>query len=385
MDRKKWLLAGAALVIVLVMVFTLSGGQQVEGVKAKPGSIRTWIEDTGYVQNGDDIVMQASLSAKVVQVKVEAGQKVLAGQELLVMENPDLQYQLDSLAAQIEQLQGSLTAAQIKLDESCSTLLKEEKDWSRTEQLHQAGAIAEADYEAARQKKLSQEKMVQQDTASLQSLQVQLGQQKTAYQDLNNRNQQLLVKSPINGIILDVPVKKEQAVIPGMTLVQVGDGGKMEVKTELLSDDLADIKVGQNVEITAPLLGEKILLGQVKKIYPRAYEKTSALGVVQRRVPVLVTLPANELLKPGYEVQVKIETRLKKNVLLVPREAIRADDQGRNEVLAIVDGRVKHVLITTGLKNPDVVEILSGLQTGQMIVRDGSTDIKEKTWVKIIN
>ncbi len=384
MKKKSWIFGGLALIIVVVVAFTFNSGQQVEGVSAERGSLRTWIEDTAYVQGRDDVVMQASQSGKIIQVAVEAGQAVAAGQELLVMENPDMQYQLDLLGVQLEQLQGELTTAQIALEDSRSELQKDQKDLDRNRQLFQAGALAQAEYEAILQKNQRLTKSVEQKEQACQSLQRQLEKQSAVYHDLEYRNQQLVVRSPLAGIILDIPVKKEQAVIPGNTLVQVGTEGELEVKTELLSDDLAAVKLGQKVEITAPLLEDKLLVGQVKKIYPRAYEKTSALGVIQRRVPVLISLPANDRLKPGYEVQVKIETQLKPNVLILPREAIRLDAEGKSEVLAVVEGRIKHLKVETGLKNIESVEISSGLSAGQMVVRDASSDIKEKARVEII-
>jgi len=382
MKKKSWIFGGLALVIVVIVAFTFKSGQQVEGVSAEQGSLRTWIEDTAYVQGRDDVVMQASQSGKIIQVAVEAGQAVAAGQELLVMENPDMKYQLDLLGVQLEQLQGELTTAQIAREDSRSELQKDQKDLERNRQLFQAGALAQAEYEASLQKNQRLIKSVEQKEQTCQSLQRQLEKQSGVYHDLEYRNQQLVVRSPRAGIILDIPVKKEQSVIPGNTLVQVGTEGELEVKTELLSDDLAAVKLGQKVEITAPLLGDKVLVGQVKKIYPRAYEKTSALGVIQRRVPVLISLPANDRLKPGYEVQVKIETQLKPNVLILPREAIRLDADGKTEVLAVVEGRIKHLKVETGLKNIELVEISSGLSVGQMVVRDASSDIKENARVK---
>lgn len=382
MKKKIWIFGGAAVVVALLIAFTLTGGQPVEVLKAEQGPLRTWVEDTAYVQARDEVVIQASQSGRIVKVAVEVGQKVAAGQELLVMENLDMQYQQNGLTVQIEQLRGEVASSQIALDQSRMDLEENQKNLQRNKQLFQAGAISKIEYEASVQNNLSLQKAAERQELILQSLNQQFAQQSALYNDLGKRNQELIIKSPLTGTVLDLPAKKEQAIMPGNVLAQVGSQGALELKTELLSDDLAEIKIGQKVEITAPILGDQVLNGKVTKIYPRAYEKTSALGVIQRRVPVLISLPTNALLKPGYEVQVRIETQSKPKVIILPRTAIRVNAQGQNEVLAVVEGRIQHLEVQIGLKNTESVEIRSGLIAGQTVVRDASTDIEENVRVK---
>ena len=88
------------------------------------------------------------------------------------------------------------------------------------------------------------------------------------------------------------------------------------------------------------MLGQGSLTGTVKQIYPQAEEEQSALGVTQRRVPVIVTLPQPQQLKPGYEVTVDIQTDSRQNALLVPTESVRTTDAGQKEVMLVVRGRV---------------------------------------------
>ncbi|HPT70099.1 MAG TPA: efflux RND transporter periplasmic adaptor subunit [Syntrophomonas sp.] len=383
MKKKIWIVAVIAVAAALLIIQTLTGGQQVEVLKAEAGDISTWVEDTAYVQSRDEVTIQASQSGKIVRVAVETGQKVSAGQELLVMENPDFQYQLNAAAVQTEQLQGQLSASAIALEQSRLDLKEDQKNLVRSRQLFESGAISQAEYDVSVQRNLTLQKAVESQQQTQQSLRRQLEKQNTLYQELKETSQQLVVKSTAAGTVLDLPVKEQQTVIAGAALAQIGSVNDLELKTELLSDDIGAVKVGQKVAISAPLLGDTVLEGQVTKIYPRAYEKVSALGVIQRRVPVLVSLPASELLEPGYEVQVRIETSLKRNVVTLPRTAIRVNDQGQNEVLAVMDGKIKHIKVRIGIRNPEKAEIISGLKAGQNVVRDASTDIKGNTRVKV--
>ena len=381
--KRKILIVVVIAVAALLIIQTLTGGQQIEVFKAETGDISTWVEDTAYVQSQDEVTIQASQSGKIVRIAVETGQMVSAGQELIVIDNPDLQYQLNAAAVQTEQLQGQLSAAAIALEQSRLDLKEDQKNLERSRQLFASGAISQAEYDVSVQRNLTLQKAVESQQQSQQSLHRQLEKQNTLYQELKETSQQLVVKSNVAGTVLDLPVKEQQTVMAGTALVQIGNVNDLELKTELLSDDIGAVKVGQKAAISAPILEDTVLEGEVIKIYPRAYEKVSALGVVQRRVPVLVSLPPAELLEPGYEVQVRIETSLKRNVITLPRTALRVNDKGQNEVLAVMDGRIKHKQVQIGIRNPEKAEIISGLKAGQTVVRDVSTDIKENTRVKI--
>jgi len=382
---KKRIRIAAVIVIVaaLLIMQSLTGGQQVALLSAETGDISTWVEDTAYVQSQDEVTIQASQGGKVVKAAVETGQKVVIGQELLVIDNPDLQYQLNAAAVQTEQLQGQLSASVIALEQSRLDLKEDQKNLERSQQLFESGAISRAEYDVSVQRNLTLQKAVESQQQTQQSLRRQLEKQNTLYQELKETSAQLVVKSPAAGTVLDLPVKEQQTVMVGTLLAQIGSVNDLELKTELLSDDIGAVKVGQKVVISAPILGDTVLEGEVTKIYPRAYEKVSALGVVQRRVPVLVSLPPAELLEPGYEVQVRIETSLKRNVITLPRTALRVNDKGQNEVLAVINGRIKHKQVRIGIRNPEKAEVISGLKAGQTVVRDASTDIKENTRIKI--
>ncbi|NLB19171.1 MAG: HlyD family efflux transporter periplasmic adaptor subunit, partial [Syntrophomonadaceae bacterium] len=196
------------------------------------------------------------------------------------------------------------------------------------------------------------------------------------------RAAELQVVSHTDGTILDIPVEAGQVVSAGVTLVQIGSTGTLEIKTELLSDEIRRVNIGQDAWITAPVLDDQAISGQVTKIYPQAFEKTSALGVVQRRVPVIISIDEIGNLQPGYEVRVAIETVHKEGVILLPRESVRLNDDGEYQVLAIIDGKVEFLVVELGEKSQQWVEILEGIEVDQFVCRDASRELKEGTRVK---
>jgi HlyD family secretion protein len=386
MKRKTviYLVLAALGVIALAAWSYASGGTEVETVQARQGNITRAVTDTGYVQAATNYDIHATQSARVMEVPVETGQAVEQGQTLAILENLDLAVQISDVHSQISQAAVAASGARAALERLQLELKDSQDNLARSQVLYQGGAISQVDYDKAKLQVETNQKIINEQNAILESAMSQEAGLNQSLQQLYTKEGQLVVKSPVDGIILTLPVKQEQVVGPGTLLVNVAVSEQMEVKADILSDDLADVKIGQRVTITAPVLGQQVLLvGGVQKIYPQAEEKTSALGVIQRRVPVIITLPDPANLKPGYEVRVSIETMSRQDVLVLPRESVRTREDGQKEVMVVVNKRIQHQLVKTGISDQDNVEITGGLTADELVVRDGSLDLAEKTRVKL--
>lgn len=98
----------------------------------------------------------------------------------------------------------------------------------------------------------------------------------------------------------------------------------------------------------------QLLSGKMFEEYPRegvwkCREKMSALGVAQRRVPVIISLDETANLKPGFEVKVAVETSTRQNVLLAPLESVITREDGLKEVMAVTNNLVTRRAVITGI------------------------------------
>lgn len=360
-----------------------SSGTEVETVQARQGSIVRAVTDTGYVQSAINYDIHATQSARVVEVPVETGQIVVTGQPLAVLENLDLAVQISDVRSQISQAAVAASGARTAMERLQLELKDSQDNLARSEVLYKAGAISQVDYDKAKLQAETNQKIINEQNSILESALTQEAGLNQSLQQLSAKEGQLVVKSPVDGIVLALPVKQEQVVSPGTLLANVAVSAQLEVKADILSDDLADVEIGQRVSITAPVLGQQVLVGEVQKIYPQAEERTSALGVLQRRVPVIITLPNSAKLKPGYEVRAAIETMSRQDVLVLPRESVLTREDGQKEVMVVVNKRIQHQIVKTGISDQDYVEITGGLTEDELVVRDGSLDLAEKTRVKL--
>ena len=383
MKRKKLIYAGGAVLAAgIIAALLLTGGTEVETVEVQVGSINRVVEETGYVQPATDFTLYASQTARVAQIPVETGQSVQLGQILLVLENQDLAAQVTETQSRLAQARAAVEGVRAGLDRTRLELQDAEANLKRTEELYEANAVTKVEYEKARLLVETYEQGLEEQNSLLSSTQAQIDGLNQSLGQLSDRERQLVVSSPVEGIILDLPVKLDQVLAPGTPLASIAAPDQLEVKADILSDDLAEVELGQKVTLTAPVLGEQVLAGEVVKIYPRAEEKQSALGIIQRRVPIIIALSEPANLKPGYELRVAIATLSKDNVTVAPREAVRTTKDGQRQVLVVIDNRICHQLIETGISDRENIEITGGLASGDLIVKDGSLDLPDNTRVK---
>ena len=363
--------------------FFLGRRQDVETVLVAKGSLVRTVEEDGTVEVPDDRKIFATQLARVADVSVEAGDFVSPGQVLVRMKNPDLDIRTAETRTLLGQAAKELRGAASRVVSARLLLEDAERDASRMERLYRAGAVSLSELEEARLKEgRLREALAEARSAEGAATALESGLRRTL-SELQVKGRELVVKSPIKGVVLDLPAETDKVFQPGELVVTVAPDARMEVVSDVLSDALGGVEVGQDVRVSAPILGSTILEGRVSKIYPQAEEILSALGVVQRRVRVRIVLPFEPQLKPGFEVRVAIETARHDDVDLLPVEAVRTAENGARLVLKVENGRIRMATVRTGLTDRRSVEVLEGVREGDEVVRDAGLDIEEGTRVRV--
>lgn len=378
------------MAILLLAVLAAAGGWwhlrgrgvDVETVVVFRGSLSRTVEEDGYVEAVGDRWIQATQPARVAGVFVETGDAVSTGQILVRLANADIDAQLEEARTLWKEASRSRAAATEAASAVALLLDDARRTLARYETLRAAGALSLSEFEQAqlRVNRLRRE-LAQAGSSAEAAAELQRGHRRRL-DELEKKAAELEVRSPIDGFVLKLPAEEGQVVAPGELLVSLAPEGRLEIRSEILSDALADVRVGQPARITAPVLGGVLLQGEVRTIYPLAEEVLSPLGIEQRRVPVYITLPERANLMPGYEVRVAIETDRRDDALMLPVESVRANHDGFREVLKVSAGRVEVAPVETGISDRRNVEILSGLEEGDVVVRDAGLDLEEGARVR---
>jgi len=380
---KLYAAAGIAAMLVFTLFFVFRP-EEMDTVRVVKGEVSSGVEEDGYVQPLEDRNFYATQTARITELPVEAGDGVSRGQVLINMANPDLDVILAETRAYWRQSEKSRDGYEAAAASLRLLLVDERRNLERYRKLFEAGALSRTEMEQSslRVERYAKDLIeAEARLASVSALSMGLQQQVL---ELERKHAELTLISPIDGYVLELPVKKEQVVMAGEFLVALGVKDEMEIRSDVLSDSLGGVRVGSRVRITAPILGDFAQEGHVQKIYPLAEEKVSPLGVAQRRVPVIIAFPVSELLKPGYEVRVFIETSRREDTLILPVESVRTED-GVRKVFRVEEGRIGVAKVRTGITDRRMVEILEGLEEGDKVVRDASLDPREGKRVRTSN
>lgn len=383
-NKKLWWIVGASVLLILISAFYyVSSAQSVAATRIQKGVLTNTISETGYVKTVDQYDIEARIYGLVEEVMVATGQQVSSGTVLMRLTNPDLDAETEQAQAQLVLARGELSQAKLALASYEMESSQAQTAFDRQKTLYEEGVVSQADYEAARDRLQKAVQQVELHGQYMGQVQNKIAIYSDLTGSLQSKRSALIIKSPIDGTVLDLPGKQGMYITPGSLLAQIGTTSQLEIQADLLSDDLGEVQVGQPVSVTATVLGQEVLSGVVSEIKPRAFAKISALGVEQRRVPVIIKLNSGSKLKPGYEVRVSIETTRREGVLLLPREALKSAGDGRYKVMKISNNRVVYQDIELGLKGREYVEATAGVKEGDLIVKDGSQALAEKARVKV--
>lgn len=172
--------------------------------------------------------------------------------------------------------------------------------------------------------------------------------------------------APFAGTVLDVLAEEGATAGAGQAVVELADLGVMEVRTTVGEEDIVFVQPGQPSEVILDALPEMFLSGQVTRVIPHRAEGSQ---VVTYEVRVFLDETPPGVL-PDMSADVEIVVARRQDVLVLPRRALRVR-RGVAQV-AVLEGGVEVTrTVEIGLEGDLYVEILSGLEEGDVVVRKG--------------
>ncbi len=175
----------------------------------------------------------------------------------------------------------------------------------------------------------------------------------------------LPIVSPVSGYVIEKYIVEGAAVEAGMKLYRIAALDRVWVEAEVYESELPLVAVGQEAEVSLPYLPGERLRGKVLFIYPFLDEATRT-----GRVRIELANPGLTL-KPDMYANVQLERELGER-LAVPEEAILYAGPRRFVFLDLGEGRLRPQQVEVGVKAGEMVEVLDGLQEGDLIVTSGN-------------
>jgi membrane fusion protein (multidrug efflux system) len=253
---------------------------------------------------------------------------------------------------------------------------------SQLTQLEVQAQLAKTTYE--RQQRLWEQKI---------GSEIQYLQAKANYESAQNAVDQLrsqlgktTIRAPFTGIVDEVITEQGTVVSPGQGIFRIVNLGDMYIKADVPERYLASVVPGKDVVVEIPVLGETI--------ETKVRESGNFINPGNRSFSIEVSVPNTKgVIKPNLTARVKINDYSNENAILVPLNVISENANGEQFVyLAHSDkseepnqAKVARKIITTGMTQGDYIEVLSGLEVGDVIIVEGARTVKNGQDVKILN
>ena len=181
--------------------------------------------------------------------------------------------------------------------------------------------------------------------------------------------------SPIDGEVIKRAVEPGQPVSPNQNAFFISD--RLIVKTFVDESDIAKIRTGQRAEFVLDAYLKERYEGRVVSI---AYDSTLQNNVTVYEVKLQPVTGASKL-RAGMTAEVYVEIAKKKNVLYVPKRAIKHKEGDTVVMLKPKEGPVKEQSVSLGASNETNTEILKGLSLDDTVMTPSSSIPEEDTHV----
>lgn len=309
---KKFVIIAVILVALIAGFIVLSGGEKhIETVSPTYTSAVQAVYATGTVEPVQMIPISPKMSARIVSLESDEGHAVTQGQMLAQLESEDMQQSLIEAEARLTQAQ---------------------REWNRSQTLGKTGAISKSALDNARATFESAKAGVERIKAELSYLQL---------------------IAPEAGTIIRRDGEVGELATPQNPVFWMIGGNQMRVETEVDEEDIALVKPGQEVAISADAFPGQIFKGEVLSITPKG-------DPVARSYRVRVSLEENSPLMIGMTAETNIITQKKDKALMVPLAAVKGD-----EIWIKRGQHFEKQSVTTGIKTDTQIEILSGVGEGE--------------------
>ena len=375
-------------------------GVPVEVTAVRQDSIRRIVTADAllFPQNQASIVPK--ISAPVKKFYVNRGDHVREGQLLAVLENRDLRaaaLESKGLADQAEasyratsaaSLPEQVTTAQANVQAAKETLDAAQKLLQNREKLFHDGALARKlvdDAQVAYAQARSQYDTAQEHLKGLMSVgkqeqlkgaAAQAEAAKAHYQGAEAQVNYSEIRSPITGVITERGVWEGEMASTGAPLLTVMDVSRIVARANIPQEQAAYLKVGNQATIAAPGESDPIS-GKVIVVSPAVDPSSTTIQVwVQAANP-------GERLRPGASVRVSIVAETLKNAVVVPPAALLPNAEGETTVMVVADSVAHEHKVEVGVREPDKVQILSGVKPGEQVITLGGVGLEDKAKVSV--
>ncbi|MBT3184996.1 MAG: efflux RND transporter periplasmic adaptor subunit [Nitrospina sp.] len=343
---------------------------------------------TVSLKTGAEVKIGARISGQVKSLLVKIGDFIRAGEIIAIIEHEDLlsrvaRFQADLDAEKARQLkilaEGPLeiNKAIAEREELQVQIKLAQKMLERNLELNQKGFVSTTALDEAEEKlavllariNLANEELKLKQSQLKNDSRLAQAMVDKAQANLNEEEIQLsyaTITVPIDGIVAFVSTQEGETVVASLnapTFVTLIDLRKLEVTVFVDETDIGRIEVGQRAKFTVDTYANQFFNGKVREIHPKAVIKDN---VVNYEVILDIEKKKAAKLRPEMTANVVVTTGTRKNILTLPKEAVKREGK-KTFVVMQVNGELEDKPVELGWRDSGRIEVVSGLKEGDLI------------------
>jgi RND family efflux transporter MFP subunit len=304
---------------------------------------------TGTLEPRAHVPVVAEVSARLLRVLKNEGDRVAEGEVLATLDDTDFRLARDRAKAALDVAEAN--RAHVKVEED------------RAANLLKTGGITDKDRLAAQ--------------VAVQVAEASFAQARTELAIAEQQLSRSVVKAPLAGRVIKRSADAGTVLAVGAPIFEIVDDSVFEFRAAVASADYAKVRLGEDVTVTVDALPDFKTGGRVDRVVPMVDARS-------RSFDVIVRLRGQPRLVGGLFARAAVHVRDVPKSLVVPPEALVRDgaDPTRAQAFVVVDGKADRRDVTVGVERSDAVQVTSGLQAGDVVVIDPPASLGPGTQVE---
>lgn len=370
----KKLIVGASILLVLAgagsaAAYLFRAEEEVQGPTyvVRRGDLVETAAATGTIEPHVQVEVKSRASGEVIEVLVEEGATVEAGQLLVRLDPADAERAVRE--AQVAERRARADLAQARAQLAVAEAEAGEAGANRAVQQRgvELGIVSQE-----QQRMASHGANVAQSNVTLRRAQVQASQAaletaRLGVEDAERRLGEMEIRAPMAGTVLSVEVERGSIVSSAVTnvsggtaLMTLADLSDLRVVGSIDEASIGRVEVGQPVIIRVDAYPDRQLEGEVSRVAPLGVATTN---VVTFDVEITITDEDASILRSGMSADLEIVTSKREGVLVVPLAAVHS--RGARRFVRLANGEERRIV--TGATDGMRLEVLEGVQEGDVL------------------
>ncbi len=326
--------------------------------------------------------LMAKVSGYVRSIGVDIGDRVRSGQILATLEIPEMEDDLTRAAASIDQAQAEIFTASDELRRAEAAHEMAHLSYNRIADVlkREPGLVPQQEVDEAHSRDMVAEAQVSAAKSNLKTAEQHVRVSRADQGRVQTLHKYMTITAPFEGVVTKRYANIGAMIQAGtssqaMPLVQLSQNNLLRLVLPVPESSVGRVRVGGTVEVRVPSLG-RTFAGRVARLAEKVQPSTRTMDT-----EVDVQNPGLTLI-PGMYAEVNLHIAESRGALTVPLDAVDRSTAAARVYVVATPSVIHIVPVTLGLETDQNVEILSGVQEGDVVVAGRHAGLRDGQAVK---